>query len=309
MFSKVKKFILNPQIRFGYLNKLGLYHHLSDEEFLKRAFKVNLGYELNLESPKSFNEKLQWLKLYNRKPEYTMMVDKYLVKDYVANLIGEEYVIPTIGVWDSPDEIDFETLPEKFVLKCNHNSGTGMCICKDKSKLNIELAKKELKKGLKENYYLKCREWPYKDVPRKIIAEQFLEESSTQSNDKSVAQLTDYKFYCFNGEPKFCQVISDRDSEEKIDFYDMDWKHQNFTGLHVPGNPYPFNRQRIVCPKTFCKMKEFAHILSYNIPFVRIDFYEANEMLYFGEITFYPASGFGVFEPDEWNYIMGDWMF
>ena len=174
VIQKINKFITNPQIRFSYLNVLGFYSKTPDDVFLKKAFRVNMHQELNLDNPQTFNEKLQWLKLYNRKPEYTMMVDKYKVREYVADTLGEEYLIPLLGVWDDPDEIDFDALPNQFVLKCNHNSGLGMCICKDKSKLDIEKVKKELKKGLKQDYYLTGREWPYKDVPRKIVCEKFM---------------------------------------------------------------------------------------------------------------------------------------
>lgn len=172
--------------------------------YLRMRFKQRCGRSLNLAEPKTFNEKLQWLKLYNRKPEYTVMVDKYKVREYIAQMIGEEYLIPLLGVWDDPEDIDFDALPNRFVLKCNHNSGLGMCICKDKSKLDITKVKAELRKGLQQNYYLSSREWPYKDVPRKIIAEKYMEDAS--------GDLKDYKFYCFNGEMKFVMINSDRNT-------------------------------------------------------------------------------------------------
>lgn len=167
----VKQFVLDPKVRFGYLTRAGFYNHMSDEEYLSRKYQLYFGQKLDLQNPQTFNEKLQWLKLYNRKPEYTVMVDKYKVREYIAQELGEEYLIPLLGVWDNPDEIDFDALPNQFVLKCNHNSGLGMCICKDKSELDISKVKVELRKGLKQDYYLTGREWPYKDVPRKIIAE------------------------------------------------------------------------------------------------------------------------------------------
>ena len=189
---KILKYIKKPSLAIKYLKAkrlAGKYgQSLNDEEYLKKAFKLNMGKELNLDNPQTFNEKLQWLKLHDRKSEYTIMVDKYLARDYIAKTIGEEYLIPLLGVWDSPDEIDFDALPDQFVLKCNHNSGLGMCICKDKSKLDIEKVKKELQKGLNENYYLHRREWPYKDVPRKIIAEKYMV-------DESGTELKDYKFF------------------------------------------------------------------------------------------------------------------
>ena len=192
VFHKIKKAIVNPHARWSYLNALGFYHGMDDETFLKKQFYHAMGYELDLQHPKTFNEKLQWLKIHNRKPEYTMMVDKYAVRQYIADTIGEEYLIPLLGVWDDPEQIDFDALPQQFVLKCNHNSGLGMCICKDKSRLDFKKVKKELKKGLRQDYYLACREWPYKDVKRKIVCEQYMEDASSQ-------ELLDYKFMCFNG--------------------------------------------------------------------------------------------------------------
>ena len=259
-----------------------------------------MGKKLNLDNPQTFNEKLQWLKLFDRRPEYTMMVDKYKVRDYIAEKLGEEYLIPLLGVWDDPDEIDFDALPNQFVLKCNHNSGLGMCICKDKSKLDIDKVRKELRKGMEQDYFLTGREWPYKNVPRKIVCEQYM--------DDGLGELKDYKFYCFYGIPRYCQVIADRTTNETIDFFDMDWIHQEFTGIHLPGHPFPHSTERICCPKSFAEMKENAATLSRDIPFSRIDFYEIAGEMYFGEITFYPASGFGTFAPEEWDTTLGNWL-
>lgn len=174
-----------------------------------------------------------------------------------------------------------------------------MCICKDKSKLDIEKVKTELRKGLKQDYYLTGREWPYKNVPRKIIAETFMK------NEKDT-DLKDYKFFCFNGSPEYCQVICDRSTNETIDFFDMNWEHQEFIGINSIPNEFSNNKNLIEKPYTFEKMKEFASILAKNTKFVRIDFYEINRKLYFGEITFYPASGFGQFEPVIWNERLGN---
>lgn len=269
---------------------------IPDKLYLELMFRHRMGKKLNLNNPKTFNEKLQWLKLYDRRPEYTKMVDKYAVKKYVADIIGKEYIIPTLGVWKNPDEIDFDRLPKQFVLKCNHNSGLGMCICRDKSKIDIKKVKDELRKGVAQNYYLTGREWPYKNVPPRIIAEQYMEDSET-------SELRDYKFFCFNGEPIYCQVISDRRTVETIDFYDMNWVHQSFTGLELPSKP--FSKIPIPIPKTFEEMKKSAKILSKDIPFIRVDFYEINGKMYFGELTFYPAAGFGKFSPDKWNQKIG----
>jgi len=272
----------------------------SDRYYLKVLFRAHMGYKLNLNNPKTFSEKLQWLKLYDRKPEYTMMVDKVKAKEYVASVLGDEYVIPTLGVWDAPEKIDFDALPERFVLKCNHNSGTGMYICKDKSNLDVVKVKAELKKGLKENYYLMNREWPYRDVPRRILAEEFIEPAP------NVIDLPDYKWYCFDGEPKYCQVIQNRTTNETIDFFDIEWNHQNFVGLNPAAGPAA--GPAAVTPSRPANLETHIRIakkLSKGLRFARIDLYETGEKTYFGEITFYPLSGFGVFTPDIYNKLLG----
>ncbi len=273
----------------GYLN------FLPDKMYLKLIYPVFMGKKLNLKNPVTFNEKLQWLKLYDRRPEYTMMVDKYLVRDYIAEKLGEEYLIPLLGVWDDPDDIDFDALPDKFVLKCNHNSGLGMCICKDKSKLNIDEVKKELRRGLKQDYYITGREWPYKDVPRKIIAEKYMEEAETN-------ELRDYKFMCFDGKVECSFVCSERFTDEglKVTFFDNDWNKMPFE------RSYPASVKDIQKPVQFELMKRFAEILSENIPFVRVDFYEVDGKVYFGEMTFFPGGGFESFQPYEWDIKLGD---
>lgn len=299
--SKGIKFLKDKDYRFNILSNYGFYDSMDDEEFLKRKFKSNLKYDLNLLSPNTFSEKIQWLKINDRKDIYTILVDKYKVREYIKEKLGEEYLIPLIGIWDDPDDIDFNKLPDQFVLKCNHNSGLGMCICKDKSKLDISKVRRELKKGLKQDYYLTGREWPYKNVSRKIIAEKYMK-------NEHETELKDYKFFCFNGEPKYCQVISDRSTNETIDFFDMNWEHQEFIGLNNENDSNEFTNSKytIEKPVTFEKMKEFAYILAKNTKFVRIDFYEIERKLYFGEITFYPASGFGNFKPSEWNEKLGE---
>ncbi len=280
-----------------YLYLLYKFSHLfSDETFLRLLFKLSMGKVLNLDNPQTFSEKLQWLKLYNRKPEYTQMVDKYEAKKYVANIIGDEYIIPTLGVWDNVDDIDFDSLPNQFVLKCTHDSG-GLVICKDKSKLDVKSAKKKLARSLKHNYYYQNREWPYKNVKPRIIAEQFLV-------DESGYELKDYKFFCFDANPKYCQIISGRATRMCIDFFDENWAHQPF---HEPA-VYPFSKNEIKKPSRFDKMLELASVLSANIPFVRIDFYNIKGEIYFGEITFFPTSGMGGFDPEEWDYTFGSWI-
>ena len=256
-----------------------------------------MGKWLNFKNPQTYNEKLQWLKLYNRKPEYTRMVDKYEAKKYVAEIIGEEHIIPTLGVWDSVDEIDFNTLPQQFVLKCTHDSG-GIVICKDKSLLDIDAAKRKLRKGLKHNYYYQNREWPYKDVKPRIIAEQYME-------DESGYELKDYKWFCFDGVPKALFIATDRgaaNEETKFDFFDADFNHLPFT------NGHPNATRTIAKPKGFEKMKKLAAILSKGHPHLRVDFYDINGHIYFGELTFYHWSGMVKFEPEEWDYTFGSWI-
>lgn len=294
---KCKRVIVDSDYRTNVLASLRVYNRLDDKKYLEKIFKANMGYALNLINPQTFNEKLQWLKLYNRRPEYTTMVDKYLVRDYIAEKLGEEYLIPLLGVWDDPDEIDFAKLPEKFVLKCNHNSGLGMCICKDKSKLDIAKVKSNLKKGLKQDYYLTGREWPYKDVPRKIIAEQYME-------DNTFHELRDYKFFCFGGQVKCFKVDFDRFIEHRANYFDTAGNLLKFGEVVCP----PVFDRQIVLPKTLPKMIEFAEALTKSIPFLRADFYDVNGKIYFGELTFYPASGMGKFIPDEWDKIFGEWI-
>lgn len=297
----IKKYLKNPFLIFKYLKAKRLQgsygKKLDDETFIKKAFQLNMGYELDLENPKTYNEKLQWLKLYNRKPEYTVMVDKYLVRDYIAKQIGEEYLIPLLGVWDRAEDIDFDALPEQFVLKCNHNSGVGMCICTDKSKLDIVKVRAGLNKGLQQDYYLTGREWPYKNVPRKIIAEKYMV-------DESGYELKDYKFMCFNGEVKCSFICSDRYSKGglHVTFFDRAWKVMPFE------RHYPALKEGLPKPVNYDKMIELAEKLSKNIPFLRVDFYEVDGKIYFGELTFYPGNGMEEFTPEEWDYKLGEWI-
>ena len=267
----------------------------SDELYLKIVYWLSMGKRLNLKNPKTFNEKLQWLKLYNRKPEYTIMVDKVKAKEYVAKIIGKEHIIPTLGVWDDPDEIDFDALPNQFVLKCNHNSGMGMCICRNKSKLDIAKVKRELRKGLRQDYYMTNREWPYKNVPRKIMAEKFMQ-------DGNKPDLTDYKFFCFNGEPKMMYVSHDNAEHATTDFFDMDYNRLPIR-MKVP-NSEVLPEQ----PKEFEEMKQYARQLSKNMPFLRVDVYVICHVVYFGELTFFHNSGLTPIRPTEWEYKIGKWL-
>ena len=294
--KKGLRYLSDKEYRFNVNTARGLNHDMPDEEFLRKQFHIRMGYDLDLEHPKTFNEKLQWLKLHDRRPEYTMMVDKYAVKDYVAEKIGAQYVIPTLGVWEHFDEIDFGTLPEQFVLKCTHDSGGGT-ICKDRKTWDKEAARKKLEKHLKRNFYWPAREWPYKDVPPRIIAEPYL------TNDSS-AELMDYKLMCFGGKVKCSFVCSERFGGEglKVTFYDTDWKEMPFE-RHYPRSKYPIKK-----PMNYEEMVQLAEKLAQDIPFVRVDFYECNGQTYFGELTFYPGAGFEEFTPSEWDRTLGDWI-
>ena len=280
-----------------WLGRHGFYNNMPDEEFLKRYYKAVFGKELNLANPQTFSEKLQWLKLYNRKPEYTVMADKYEAKKYVADRIGEEYIIPTYGVWDHFDDIDFQSLPDSFVLKCTHDSG-GVIICKDKNKLDKKAAKKMLEKCLKRNFYYVYREWQYKNIKPRIIAEKLMEDSSTK-------ELRDYKFFTFSGVAKALFIASDRQDptqDTKFDFFDMDFNHLDFR------NGHPNATVAIEKPVCFDEMRRLAEVLSQGIPHVRVDFYEVNGKVYFGELTFAHWSGLVPFEPEEWDKTLGDWL-
>lgn len=294
---KAVKCITDSKYCFWVLSALGHYDHVNDQTFLEKAFQSKLEKELDWNVPTTFNEKLQYFKLYDRRPEYTRMVDKYRVREYITEKLGAQYLIPLIGVWDDPEKIDFSTLPEQFVLKCNHNSGLGMCICKDKSKLNIRKVKAGLRKGLRQNYYLTGREWPYKNVPRRIIAEQFMQSDA--------GGLTDYKIHCFNGEPKLILVCKDRFAPTGLteDFYTPQWEH-----LDLRRPTHPNATEPMAKPDELDQLLEFSRILSKDIPFLRVDFYIVEGHVYFSELTFFPASGFEKFEPEEWDQTLGDWL-
>lgn len=281
---------------FRIIQYLGFTKLLSDECYLKLMYKAYVGKSLNIKKPVTFSEKIQWLKLYNRNYKFNDMVDKYNSKKYVSDIIGEQYIIPTIGVWDSFDEINFEILPEQFVLKCTHDSHS-VYICKNKNSFNIHEAKKIIDKGLNRNGYDYGREWPYKNVKPRIIVEKYMENNNS-------TDLIDYKFFCFDGRPFLCQVFNNRRTNETIDFFDMNWNHIVLQGIAKPYKP--FYDKEISKPLTFENMKKFAAILSRGIPFLRVDFYEIDGHLYYGELTFFPASGFGEFQPDEWNYELGN---
>lgn len=240
-----------------------------------------MGHKLNLDNPQTFTEKVQWLKLYDRNPVYTSLVDKFAVKKIVGDIIGNEYIIPTLKVWDNVDDIDWDALPNQFVLKTTHGGGSGgVIICKDKSNFDKETAINKLKRSLKSCIYNSFREWPYKNVPRKIIAEKFLEDLKSR-------EIKDYKFFCFNGEPKFLKVDFDRFKEHHANYYDLDW---NFLPYGEKGLEPDFTHIE-VCPPNFNTMIEITKKLSMNFSFIRVDLYNIEGEIYFGELTFYPASG------------------
>lgn len=281
---------------FMFLSNRGFFNNMSDETYLKLRYNFIMGKKLNLDNPVTYNEKLQWLKLYDRKPAYTKMVDKYEAKKYVADIIGEEYIIPTLGVWDNVNDIDFDMLPNQFVLKCTHDSG-GLVICKNKGELDIDNAKSTLNHFLHRNFYSVHREWPYKDVKPRIIAEKYME-------DESGYELKDYKFFCFDGKVNAMFIATDRNEETEtcFDFFDCDFNH-------IPViNGHPNTKKEIKKPLGFEKMIELAEKLSSGIPQVRIDFYDINGNVYFGEITFFHWSGLKKFEPEKYDKIFGDWI-
>lgn len=288
-FVKIKKCIKDPKFLVLVLVQRGIIP-MSDKSFLKLKFKEEMGYKLDLGNPQTFNEKLQWLKLYDRNPLYTKMVDKADMKKYVESKIGKEYIIQTLGVYDDFDEIDFKSLPEKFVIKCTHDSGT-VIICKDKKIFDIAMARNKINRALRKNFYYQSREWPYKNVKPRVLVEEYIE-------DKKDKELRDYKFYCFNGEPHALLLATDRMSGKELcfDYFDMDFKHLKLTNHWHP------NAKRVPHkPDHFEDMKKLARKLSEGIPQVRVDFYEANGKVYVGELTFFDMGGYLKIHPDDWD--------
>ena len=267
---------------------------LPDKIYLKLVCRQYLGYWINLKDPKTFNEKLQWLKLYGHKEKYVTMADKYLVKQYVANIIGDYYVVPCLGVWDNAKDIDFDQLPDKFVLKCNHNSGRGMCICKDKSKLDVSHVRSELDKYIHQGYFFDGRDKQYRDINRKIIADQFLD-------DHRSGELQDYKFWCFDGEPKF-MYMTNKGKYIYENFYDMDFNPVAIEHGSPRMTP-EYNK-----PNEFDEMKELAAILSKGMPFVRVDFFDIEGHVYFGEFTFFDWGGLKAFKSYDMDLELGQYI-
>lgn len=291
--NKIIKYIMNPSFFLVKLDNKGLIR-LSDKKYIEINYKRNIGKKLNINNPKTFNEKLQWLKINNQKDEYTKLVDKYEVKQYIKEKIGEEYVIPTIGVYDKFEEINFDELPDKFVMKCTHDSG-GLVICTNKSKLDIEKAKEKINRCLKNNYFYSGREYPYKNVKPRIIVEPYVVDTKTQ-------ELRDYKFFCFNGKVMFFKVDFDRQTNHKANYFDTNLDLLPFGEIMCPPD---FNK-KIDMPSNIKKMIAVAEKISNNIPFVRVDLYNKDESILFGECTFFPASGYGKFIPEEWDLKIGN---
>ena len=291
----IKAFIRHPRLILSKLLRIFAPLIKDDKLYLKLLFRFEMGYWMNFDNPQTFNEKLQWLKLYNRRPEYTQMVDKYAVKEFVANIIGEEHIIPTLGVWDSVDDIDFDKLPNQFVLKTTHGGGGGgVVICKDKSQFDIERCKTRLRQSLNSCIYRSLREWPYKDVPHRIIAEQYMV-------DESGYELKDYKFFCFNGRVKMVKIDFDRQTSHRANYYDNNFELLHFGEEVCPPNYEVIHQQ----PHNFEEMVRIAPQLSVNIPFGRVDLYTVSGKIYFGEITFFPASGFGLFTETKYDEKLG----
>lgn len=268
---------------------------LPDRVYIQLYYFMQFKHFCNLKHPKTYNEKLQWLKMNDKKDIYTSMVDKYEVKKYIAEKIGVEYVIPTLGIYDNFDDIEFEKLPNQFVIKCTHDS-EGIVICKDKKKFDKEKAREKINEALKYNFYYIGREWPYKNIEPRIMVEKYME-------NKEDKELKDYKFFCFNGEPKAMFVASDREKgETKFDYYDLNFNHLDII------QHYPNSTNKIRKPEKFEEMIEVSKKLSQELLHVRVDFYEVNGKTYFGEMTFYHFSGFQPFIPDKWDKIFGDWL-
>ena len=290
-------FLTKSYYRTRVLIKSGYYDSLSDEDFLKKVFPKYMGYPLDLENPKTFSEKLQWLKVNYRNPIQPVMVDKHEAKHFIAERVGNQYIIPTLAVWDSVEDIDIDALPNQFVLKSTHDSG-GIVICKDKSSFDFEAAKAKLSASLKRDYSKIAREWPYQNVLRRIIAEEYISELG---ND----DLLDYKMYSFHGEPKLTVVCSDRFSktETRMNFYDINWEPMGIHFGHYPPLPLEFPK-----PATYEEMKRLTAELSKDCPFLRVDFYEIKGRLFIGELTFFPGAGLEKFRPMSKDYELGEWL-
>jgi hypothetical protein len=295
-FGRFKRILLDPHRTFGALfRRVFLKYIKNDETFIKWEYYFRMRKRLNLKNPKTYNEKLQWMKLYDRNPDYVRMVDKSTAKDWVAEKLGtDKYCIPTLGIYDNFEDIDFDVLPNQFVLKTTHDCG-GIIICKDKSTFDIAVARDKLNKHLARDYFLESREWPYKMASRRIMAEKHIEDNEGQG-------LKDYKFFCFNGEPKFMFIATGRGTDLRFDFFDIDF------------NLLPFEKTRpnsgrvIAKPDSWDEMLDLSRKLSRGMCAVRVDLYDVNGTIFFGEMTLFSGSGYEPFEPEEWDSIIGEWL-
>ena len=292
--KQATSYFKRPLSLFDNWAALGRLNWMPDKWYLSLMFRSKMGYWMNWKNPKTFNEKLQWLKIYDRNPLYTKLVDKYEVRKYIADKIGKEYLIPLLGVWDTPEEIDFNNLPNQFVLKCTHDSAS-IIICKDKSKFDINAAIQKMQNHMSINYYYPSREWPYKNVKPRIIAEKYI-------NDADTPDLKDYKFQVFNGTVQNCFVCSNRFMPQglHVTFFDKNWTALNFT------KHYPKESEHLKKPRFFKEMIVISEQLSKDFPFVRVDFFETSSNFFIGELTFYPGAGFEKFTPSEWDEKMGN---
>ena len=293
--NNIYKAIKHPEWLFGVVLRRSFGKWMSDRHFIQWEYFSGMRKFPDLDNPTTYNEKLQWLKLNDFHEEYALLVDKYEAKEIVRKRIGDNYIIPTLGVYDNFDEINFDLLPNQFVLKTTHDSG-GVVVCHDKKKFNKNSACKKLEKSLRRNYFYEHREYPYKNIKPRIIAEQYMV-------DESGTELKDYKFFCFDGVPRMLLIVSGRGKDQRQDFYDMD-----FNLLPVYRKEHPNSGIARMKPFSFEKMKDLAKQLSSGIPHVRVELYDIQGDVYFGELTFYSGSGNIPFEPEEWDYKIGEWL-
>lgn len=272
-----------------------VFHIIPDKIYLEIIYRLCFGRKLDLKNPKSYNEKMQWIKLYDRRKDYSKYVDKLAVRNYITSIIGQEYLIPLLGHWDNFDLINFDLLPNQFVLKCNHDSGS-VVICKDKEFFDKEKAKSKISKALKRNMFYFGREWPYKSIKPCIIAEEYMTD-----NDESES-LTDYKIYCFDGMPKIIMMASNRFTDKRFDYLDIDFNWLDFEW----GAPRSDNKP--AKPQCYDEMVSLAKSISKGLSQVRVDFYVSKGRVYFGEMTLFDGSGFEEIIPYEWDLTIGNWI-
>lgn len=284
----------------AYRSNIGqaIFKSLPDSIFIKIQYKFIMEKRLNLKNPKGFNEKLQWLKLHDRKPQYSIYADKYSVRNFIEKTIGEQYLTKLYGIWDNADDIDYKSLPEKFVIKGAHDSGS-VVVCRNKNNLDLKTTTEKMRFALKKNNFDYGRDWPYKNITHRIIAEEYL--------DCGEEGLIDYKFYCFHGEPKFLYVSQGLENHETahITFFDLDGKRTPFQRVD-----YPTHKIDPVFPGNFNEMIQITKVLAKKVdaPFIRVDLYNVNGRIVFSELTFRPCSGYMHFIPEEWDEKVGKYL-